>query len=251
MSVGGVFQQQQPQQLAFQELLLRNPQLLQQFQQQQLQGLSQGQIQQQEAGSLNLNPQQAAQLKQNVQTILQGSQQLHQHLQQLWQATTHIMNCFNAMCNYASELEKVAILAQVTNQLSNAFLQERDAALHMNDVLHEMLSRPDYLLLHSFQTWDRNLGIDNQSLGFISELYMELVQRFEERHRQATGNYTPRHNEYLQQQINQPQQQGQRPGLPNQANQIEYIKQFSGAMQNGSMNVGKQLIRQHAQARGY
>ena len=181
----GSLQTRPQEQLTQQELLLSNPALLQQFQQ-----LQQQQAQQRanvQSGGLTLNQQQTEQLKQSVTTLMQGSQQLHQYLQQSWQLLNHVMTAYNALANYASELEKIAELGKQQNVVANAFLQERDAVYALADAQQQMLTDPVYLLHHSFDVWDRNLGIDKTAMDYIAQLYLELEQRFEQRYQQATG----------------------------------------------------------------
>jgi hypothetical protein len=242
-SVGSAFNERPQEQLAIQELLLRNPSLLgllqQQSQQNQLnqqQQVQQPQQQiQQQVGSLNLNPQQTEQLKQNIQTIDNCARQFHNQLQQTWQLNHQIMTVFNRVCEYAQELEKIAAVAQTTNNLSNTFLQEKNALQDLVGVQQQMLTNPNYLLHHAFGTWDANIGLNQEVLDYISSLYLELVKRFEERHLQQTGQYTPRQTAYLQSQIDQqpvPQpQQGD-------ANMINYIKSVSQSMQPAATSAG-------------
>lgn len=226
-------------QLTQQQLLLSNPALLQQYQQQQTQ-----------INGLSLNQQQAEQLKQSVNTLVQGSQQLHGYLQQSWQLLRQVMDAYNAMCNYAAELEKVVQvgyqqnslanamlpyvqIAGAQNQLANAFLQERDAVYAMADVQQQMLTDPVYLLHHSFDVWDRNLGIDKTAIDYISQLYLELANRFDQRYIAATG------------QDPYPQQQQSRQGIdPN------YFKAFSQAQSQGNPKVGQVLQQMHLQKFG-
>lgn len=221
MGVGGL-QTRPLDQLTQQQLLLSNPALLQQYQQQQTQ-----------INGLSLNQQQAEQLKQSVNTLVQGSQQLHGYLQQSWQLLRQVMGAYNAMCNYAAELEKVVQLGYQQNSLANAFLQERDAVYAMADIQQQMLADPVYLLHHSFDVWDRNLGIDKTAIDYISQLYLELANRFDQRYIATTG------------QDPYPQQQQSRQGIdPN------YFKAFSQAQSQGNPKVGQVLQQMHLQKFG-
>lgn len=245
MGVGSM-QTRSQEQLAQQEMLLSNPALLQQFQQMQAQQRTQAQANPGAAtNGLQLNQQQTEQLKQSVNTLVQGSQQLYQYLQQSWQLLSHVMIAYNAMCNYAAELEKVAELGKQQNIVANAFLQERDAVYALADVQQAMLTDPVYLLHHAFNVWDTNLGTDKTALDYISQLYLELTARFDQRYEAATGQSPyPQQQQPQQSQNQQPTQQTPQGIDPN------YFKAFSQAMSQGNPKVGQTLQKMHVQKFG-
>lgn len=236
MSVGGMFQTRPQEQLAQQEMMLRNPAMMQQAQQQQTQQ------QQAEPGSLTLSAAQSQQMQQAVNTMLQGAQKQQQLINETWAFASQIMNCYNALAEYTKELEKVAALGTVANTYANAYLDQMSAAQDVVNVQAQMLQDPVYLLHHSFQNWDQNIGIDKTAMDYISQLFLELVDRFDARYQQATGQPSvPQQQQFQPQQYQQPQQMQQQP------DPTEFVKQFSQAMTQGVPTVGKNLQRAHNQ----
>lgn len=224
-------------QLTQQELLLSNPALHQR-------------------GSVTLNQTQVEQLRNSISTMQQGSQQLSQQLDQAlgllsgmmqaynamcnyadqlerFQAVSDsVMNAYNAMCEYASVLEQTTKLGYVANTYSNAFLQEKEALEQVATVQSEMLRDPVYLLNHSFSTWDANIGTNRAAMDYISELYLELAERFDLRYQRTTGT----------------------PAYPSNRTtggvDPTYFKAFSGAMSSGNSKVGQRLQQMHSQKFG-
>jgi hypothetical protein len=232
------------QQIAHQEQLLRNPESARQ---------QQVQIQQ-EPGSLNLNAQQSQALQRSIGQIVQGAQSLHQGYQKSLALAQNLMVAFNAMCEYATALEQMVSIGQTAMLHANTFRQEADAAHNMIDVLKLMLTDPEYLVSHAFTVWDETLQGNVQGLDhYISPAYMRLVADTEEKHKQKTGQYSPKYSEYLQQQINQPHQP--QPIHPQQQPHqqsagLDYIKQFAEMLQPTGYNtseLGANIRRQHVQ----
>lgn len=232
-----------PQQIAHQEALLRNPELARQ----------QSPQVQQESGSLNLTAQQSQFLQQNIQYILQGANEHYQQLQIAAKMCNEIMSAFNAMCAYAGELEKTLYVAHQHKIHADAFAQELDAAHNMIDVLKQMLTNPEYLVSHAFTVWDNTLQGNVQGLDQrISPAYMQLVANVEERYKQQSGQYSPKYTEYLQSRINQPQQPPQQQIAQSQQQNsgLDYIKQFAEMLQPSGYNtseLGAAIQRQHIQ----
>lgn len=237
------FQGADMQKLWMQEMLLRNPQLLSQMQQGQLQTPQPAQTQQQET---TYSQQQVAQLKQQFDVAVNCANQHFNQLQQLWQMTQQIMNCYNAVCEYAAELERVAALGQASNIHANAFLNELNAAYEMLNVQHFMLTNPLYLLSHSFSTFDNEIAADDDAaVNLVSDFYLNFVKNFEEKRRQYLGGYSPQYTEYLQAQV-QVQQPNYQTQQPTQAPQyIDSVVAWANGLR--SEGFAQNLKRAHTQ----
>lgn len=259
----GMFNAANQQAIAQQEQLLRNPQ------------------QQQQPGELHLNQQQATQLKQAISTLQQGANQHYQNFQRLQAFSNSIMNAFNAMCDYAAQLEKCNQIGQAQAIHANAFLayaqelekmvqlgnaqaihatafaQELAAKDDMLQVLRTMLTDPNYLIAHAFAVWERSLGGDVQALNAnVSPAYMQLVANVEEKYKNQTGRYTPLWTQHLQSRINaqnsQSQQNPQQPFTLNTPNGVQpnigYIDAFAKNLQvpnYDNSNLANQINRLH------
>ena len=237
------FQSADTQKLWIQEMLLRNPQLISQLQQGQLQTTQAPQTQQEST----YTQQQVDQLKQQFNVAVDCANQHFRQLQQLWQMTEQIMNCYNAMCGYAAELERVATLGQASNIHANAFLNELNAAYDLLNIQQFMLTNPLYLLTQSFSTFDREIDLgDDNAVNLISDFYLNFIKNFEEKRRQLLGGYSPQYVEYLQAQM-QPQQQPQQP--PAHPQQIDSVIAWANGLR--SEGFGQALKRSHTRNAGY
>lgn len=231
------FQSANPQQIALQELLLRNPQLIAQLQQSQLPTQ-----QQQTSTEKTYSQQQVADMKAQFDVAVKCANEHYQQLLQLWQTTKNIMQAYNAICEYAKELENAVGLGEIANTHANAFLNELNAAYDMINVQHQMLTNPLFLLTHSFSTFKANISAnDSQDVDLVSSFYIEFVRDFEEKHRQISGQYSPQYTEYLQSTVQQPQTQPN----PQQPQQIDSVLAWAKGLQ--SQGFGTQIKRAHTQ----
>jgi hypothetical protein len=119
-----------------------------------------------------------------------------------------LMNLVNALASQVQAQEDAIKLGVIANQLSNAFLNELNAAHNMIDVQNRMLSSPMFLLAHSFQVFANTIQIgDREAIDLISSYYLDLVKGFEDKILSATGRYSPEYSQYLEQNINAPSPQ--------------------------------------------
>ncbi len=214
----GMFQPQSQQAIERQEMLLRNPALLQQQQQRQEQALTPAQYQ-----AVN-----------NYTTALSD----------LAQIGGKYAIFANGLVEQINHLTTMAQAGEMALQIMNASIAETHAAQDMIAVQNRMLNDPYFLVVHAFEVWYQNLNADAGGfMDLLSEAYVRLVEIYEELHRQTKGNYSEQYLQYLQSQISQ------QPTMPVSNNavpqQISAIKQFSQALgQSGA--IGKQMQRQHA-----
>jgi hypothetical protein len=238
----GQFQSADPAKLALQELLLRNPQLLQQLQGQQ------ATPQTQQTTEKTYSQNEVAQLKEQFDVAVKSANEHFQQLQQLWQLTQQIMGAYNAICEYAKELETVANLGLISNRNANAFLNELNAAYDVLNTQHQMLTTPLYLLPHAFSTFSGNIqpGDDN-AVNLISDFYLTFVKEYEEKRRGGLGQYSPQYTEYLQAQTTQPTQQPQQqqPKGSQQTPDIDAVTAWAKGL--SSQGFAQQIKRAHTQ----
>jgi hypothetical protein len=236
------FQPANAQQIAMQEMLLRNPQLLSQSQNSQ---------------------QQVAEIKSKFDVAVKCANEHYHQLQQLWQVTQQIVNVFNALGQYASELERVAGLASASQGLANAFSQELNAAYDVArlasasqglanafnqelnalysiaDIQYAMLNTPQFALMHTSNLIKRHIeGSDDAAMQLISEEYIDVVKNFEGKRYATSGIYSDPYRSFLQDQVSLPPQL-QKP------QEINSIVAWANGLQ--SQGFGKQLKRVHTQ----
>ena len=236
------FQPANAQQIAMQEMLLRNPQLLSQPQ---------------------YSQQQVAEIKSKFDVAVKCANEHYQQLQQLWQVTQQIVNVFNALGQYANELEKVAGLAYSSQSLANAFNQELNAAYDVvklantsqnlansfnqelnalysiADIQYAMLNTPQFALMHTSNLIKRHMeGSDDDAMQLISEEYIDIVKDFEAKKYAQSGVYSDQYRSFLQDQVALP------PKLQ-QPQQINSVVAWANGLQ--SQGFGKQLKRAHTQ----
>lgn len=239
----GQFQSADMQQLALQELLLRNPQLLTQLQGQQ-------QTQQQSAipeGSKVFSPQQVEALKTQIGTIIDCANSHQKQLIQLWEFTQKIMQVFNAFAQYTGELEKVAILGSQYKNLSNAFLNELNAIYNIADIQYAMLNTPQFALMHTSNLIKYHIdGTDDAAMDLISEEYVDVVRNFEEKKKKVTGKYSDTYTDYLQQVVT-PTAHSNYKTTPQIQNKSEIDSVIAWANGLKSQGFGTQIKRAHTQ----
>jgi hypothetical protein len=215
-----MFQPQSQQAIERQEMLLRNPALLQQQQQQQ-----------------TLTPAQYRAVN-NYATALSD----------LAQIGGKYAIFANGLVEQINHLSTMAQVGEMALQIMNAAIAETHAAQDMIAVQNRMLSDPYFLVVHAFEVWYQNLNADAGGfMDLLSEAYVRLVEIYEELHRQTKGNYSEQYLQYLQSQISQ------QPAIPASSSaapqQISAIKQFAQALGQagaGAGTIGKQIQRQHA-----
>lgn len=235
------FQSANPSQIALQELLLRNPQLISQFQQGQQQQASQTQ-QPNADGSRVFSPQELQTLKTNIETTFRCANEYRKQLEQLWEVTQQVMNVFNAMAQYTSELEVVAKLGVVSQTLANSFRNELDAVYNVADIQYAMLNTPQFALLHTSNLINHHIdGTDDSAMSLISEEYVNTVKVFEEKKRQQTGQYSDVYTSHLQSVVS-PQAQYQQ---PQSGSSVADIAAWANGLK--SQGFGSQIKRAHTQ----
>ena len=240
------FQSANPSQIALQELLLRNPQLISQLQQGQQQQIGQSQSSQTQQpnadGSKVFSPQELQTLKSNIETTFRCANEYRKQLEQLWEVTQQVMSVFNAMAQYTAELENVAKLGVVSQKLANSFQQELAAVYEIADIQYAMLNTPQFALLHTSNLINHHIdGTDDSAMGLISEEYVNTVKVFEEKKRQQTGQYSDVYTNHLQSVVS-PQERLQQPQTGASVADI-------AAWANGlkSQGFGSQIKRAHTQ----
>jgi hypothetical protein len=229
------FQSANPSQIAMQELLLRNPQLLAQLQQ--------GQQQKTEAeGSKTFSPQEVQTLKTQLETVYKCANEHKQQLEQLWAFTQQVMSVFNAFAQYTQELETVAQLGVVSQSLANSFQQELAAVYEVADIQYAMLNTPQFALMHTSNLIKHHIdGTDDAAMQLISEEYVDTCNVFEEKKLAKTGKYSDIYKEYLQSAVNSQQTQiGQDPNA-----KVDDIVNWANGLK--SQGFGQQIKRGHTQ----
>lgn len=254
-----MFQTRSPEELYRQEMLMRNPGLLQN---------QQGAVSQQDY----------QQLRSAATTAYNCAVEFNKQIEQHKLITQQAIAAFNAMAYLVSEISEVTEIALqalnyagtnaiAANDLAyhladvavngshqalaaNAYLQELLEAYNLIQAMQVMLSNPFYLANHAFEVFGETVTPEDEGfVNLVSGNYMNFINSFEEKFKSVTGQYTPQFSDYLQTQINQNQYPGFTPPVQNQDTQqlVNSVKAFATALQ--TPGFGKQLQRQHAMVR--
>jgi hypothetical protein len=237
-----------------QELLLRNPSLLQgqgQISQQQMQQVQQivgsyAQVAQQALG----DQRKAMQLASIMHEAFMQMSSYAGNLERAVAMGQIMHSAFMEMSNYADQLSRTVAVLSTAPVAMQAYQNELDAAYRLIDVANHMLQNPIYLLEHSFGIFGQQIDEnDAPFISVLSRLYLALIEKHENMLRQKTGQYSPKYQQYLQSNVNMPQQ-----SLPPFPQAPQELQNVPGDLSPQAVNIlrsmnqpgfGKALQRQH------
>jgi hypothetical protein len=232
--------QSNPDLLAIQELLLRNPSL-NNF----LVANNQNQANQQYTQP-GLTLEQSKEVRFNVDKVLKGANEHYQNLQRLQAISDSLMNVVNYQQIEIQALEKVAYLAGITKRCFEATANELNAVYNKVEVQDRMLNSPEYLLTRFFEIMFATVTVDDSDImNVLSDDFLSLISSYEDKLRAKTGQYSPSYQKYLQEQINKGEPNQNNLGLETQAS----YQQVMPIVDVNSPGLANSLRRQHLQNR--